>query len=78
MNTIQVGRVQGTRPTRVALVSECPRCRHERAQWYTPGALGRLLGGGYPVEAYCETCDEYWRVTPHERAGLAANLQAIG
>ncbi len=78
MTTIQVGNIQRTRPSRIPLVSECPRCRHERVQWYTPGALQRLLNGGHPVEAYCVMCDEYWRVAAHERAGLAANLRANG
>jgi len=77
MNTTQVGRVHGTRPTRIPLVSACPRCRHERAQWYTPGALRRLLNGGHPLEAYCTICDEYWQVSAHERAGLAATLGAV-
>lgn len=77
MNAFPVDRVQG-RPGRISLVSECPRCRHERAQWYSPGALQRLFSGGHPVEAYCTMCDEYWRVSAYERAGLAANLQAIG
>lgn len=36
-----------------ALVAECHRCRHERVQWYAPGALQRLLNRGHPVEAHC-------------------------
>lgn len=60
MSMIQVGsRTQGTRPSRIALVSECPRCGDERVQWYTPGAVQRLLNGGHPVEGYCIMCDEY-------------------
>jgi len=76
MNTNQVAGVHGTRPTRIPLVSECPRCRSERAQWYTAGAIRRLLNGGYPVEAYCTMCNEYWQVGARERAALAGNLRA--
>jgi hypothetical protein len=43
-------------------------------QWYTRGALLRLLNGNHPVEGYCASCDEYWTISAHERSGLAIAL----
>lgn len=59
---------------RVPFVSACPGCGHEQAQWYTHSALLRLLHRGYPVEGYCTLCDEYWRISSHEREALTAKL----
>ena len=73
-NTTQVHEAHGTIPARVPFLSTCPRCKHTQAQWYTRGALLRLLNGDHPVEGYCVPCDEYWRISAHERAGLAIAL----
>ena len=32
--------------------------------------LVRLLKGGFPIEAYCAYCDEYWPVSIHQRVAL--------
>ena len=59
----------------VQLVSICPNCNHQRPQGEYSGAnLGRLLDGGYPIEAYCVACDEFWAISPRERAAVAAEL----
>ena len=44
------------------------------AAWVSRAALGRLLNNGHPIEAYCVTCDEFWAISPRERASLAAGL----
>jgi hypothetical protein len=41
-------------------------------QRYDSDSLLRLLNGGYPVEAYCSTCEEYWPITIKQRAALGA------
>jgi hypothetical protein len=74
MNTTQVHQAHGTIPARVPFLSTCPKCKHNQAQWYTRGALLRLLNGNHPVEGYCVTCDEYWGISTHERAELAVAL----
>jgi hypothetical protein len=38
---------------------------------FSRAALGRLLNGGHPIEAYCVTCDEFWAISSRERAALA-------
>ena len=36
----------------VHFVSICPKCNHQQPQGgYSRAALGRLLSGGYPIEA---------------------------
>ena len=55
----------------IVFVSTCPRCRREQPQdGLTIADLVRLLNGGYPIEAYCVTCDEFWPVTLQERVRL--------
>jgi hypothetical protein len=39
---------------------------------YDRNSLLRLLNGGYPVEAYCVACDEYWPISIKERVALGA------
>jgi len=74
MNTNQVHQGLGTIPARLPLLSTCPKCKHNQVQWYTRGALLRLLNGNHPVEGYCASCDEYWTISAHERSGLAIAL----
>ena len=74
MNTTQGHEAHGTIPARIPFLSTCPKCKHNQVQWYTRGALRRLLNGDHPVEAYCVPCDEYWSTSAHERAGLAIAL----
>ena len=74
MNTTQVPQARGTIPGRVPLLSICPKCKLNQVQWYTRGALRRLLNGDYPVEGYRVPCDEYWTISAHERGALAIAL----
>ena len=53
--------------------SMCPKCAEMRPQrGYDRNSLLRLLNGGYPVEAYCVACEEYWPISVKERAALGA------
>lgn len=60
--------------TRIPLVSTCPRCGNEQAQWYSLRALSTLLRRGHPVEGYCVVCQDYWQLDRQERSDLAAKL----
>ena len=61
----------------VHFVSICPKCNHHQPQGgYSRAALGRLLSGGYPIEAYCVTCDEFWLINTTERSAVAAELSS--
>jgi hypothetical protein len=60
--------------TRIMLVSKCPRCGDERAQWYSDRAVSTLLRRGHPIEWYCVMCQESWQLDSHERSDLAAKL----
>jgi hypothetical protein len=64
---------------KVPFVSTCPTCAQVRPQpGYDHNSLLRLLGGGYPVEAYCSMCDEFWSISAKERATLVAAAVAAG
>ena len=59
----------------------CPKCAKIQPQrGYDRNSLLRLLNGGYPVEAYCVACDEYWPLSIKERVVLcaAAVKEAVG
>jgi hypothetical protein len=59
--------------SKVPFVSMCPKCAQLRAQpGYHRNSLLRLLRSGYPVEAYCTMCDEFWSISAKERAALVA------
>ena len=59
----------------VPFTSTCPKCQLQQAQQgFSRAALGRLLKGGYPIEGYCEGCDEFWPISPAERVALAIDL----
>ena len=63
----------GSKTNPMQFRSMCPICVTMRSQrGYDRNSLQRLLNGGYPVEAYCATCDEYWPVSIEERAALGA------
>jgi hypothetical protein len=63
--------------TRIPLVSTCPTCGNEQAQWYLHPALSRLLLRGHPVEGYCVVCQEHWQLDRQERNALAARLAGV-
>ena len=57
----------------VGFRSMCPKCAEMRPQrGYDRNSLLRLLSSGYPVEAYCPACDDYWPISIKEQAALAA------
>ena len=65
--------------TKIPFMSPCPKCAQVRLQrGYDRATLLRLFNQGYPVEAYCETCDEFWSVSAKERAALIADTIAGG
>ena len=60
---------------RVPFTSTCPRCTREQHQRGFPRTvLSRLLDKGYPIEAYCVMCDQFWSISPRERALLRGAL----
>jgi hypothetical protein len=64
---------------RIPFMSPCPKCTQVRLQrGYNRKSLLRLLDQGYPVEAYCETCDEFWPISAKERGALVAAAKAGG
>jgi len=59
--------------------STCPKCAQVQPQpAYDNNSLLRLLNGGYPVEAYCANCDEFWSISLKERAALGVAAIAGG
>jgi hypothetical protein len=36
-----------------------------------------LLYGGYPIEAFCEFCGEFWTVSLHKRIELGEVVAAV-
>jgi hypothetical protein len=65
--------------SKIPFVSVCPTCAQMRPQpGYDHNSLLRLLGRGYPVEAYCSMCDEFWSISARERATLVEAAVAAG
>jgi hypothetical protein len=59
--------------TKTPFMSPCPKCAQVRPQrGYDRESLLRLFKEDSPVEAYCETCDEFWSFSAKERAALVA------
>ena len=64
---------------RLPFVSKCPGCTRDQPQnGFSRSALQRLLDGGYPIEAYCVICDEFWPVSLWQRLTLAERLLSAG
>ena len=56
----------------IPFLATCPGCRQQRPQLgYHLAALRKLLDRGFPVEAYCERCEEFWAISVGQRARLA-------
>ena len=54
-----------------AFVATCPTCGHTQLQsGFTRPDLERLISGGYPIEAYCRICDEFWTVGVQKRVEI--------
>jgi hypothetical protein len=61
----------------IAWVSTCPRCiRKQSQEGFTVADLVRLFDGGFPIEAYCVICDEFWSINLQERVALGAAITA--
>jgi hypothetical protein len=59
----------------IPFTSTCPKCQVQQTQrGFSRASLGRLLHNGHPIEGYCVTCDEFWVISPRERAALVAGL----
>ena len=62
----------------IAFLATCPQCRCEQLQdRFTAADLMRLLYGGYPVEAYCDFCDEFCTVSIQKRVELGEIVAAV-
>ena len=63
----------------IVFVSICPRCKREQPQdALTIADVARLLNGGYPIEAYCGPCDEFWPISLQKRLELGEVVAAAG
>src|SRR5215468_4359444 len=61
----------------VAFVSTCPSCmRRQSQEGFTVADLVRLFDGGFPIEAYCAICDNFWSINLQERVDLGAAITA--
>jgi hypothetical protein len=59
----------------VAFTSICPKCQAQQPQnGFSRAALRRLLSGGYPIEAYCVACDDFWPISLEERVAIGVIL----
>jgi hypothetical protein len=59
----------------VPFTSACPRCTREQPQrGFTRATLQRLLDVGYPIEAYCVMCDQFWPVSADVRQTIVDAL----
>ena len=61
----------------IAFAATCPQCKREQLQdGFTVADLMRLLYVGYPVEAYCAFCCEFWTVSLQKRVELGEVVAA--
>ena len=61
----------------IVFASTCPHCEREQVQdRFTVPELMRLLYSGYPIEAYCVDCDEFWPVSLQKRVELGEVVAA--
>jgi hypothetical protein len=61
----------------IVFASTCPHCECEQVQdGFTVADLMRLLYSGYPVEAYCVVCDEFWPISVQKRVELGEVVAA--
>lgn len=63
----------------IVFASTCPTCQREQPQdGYSVESLQRLLRGGYPIEAYCTDCNEFWSISLRKRIELGEQVAAVG
>lgn len=61
----------------IVFASTCPHCEREQVQdGFTVADLMRLLYSGYPIEAYCAVCDEFWPISLQKRVELGEVVAA--
>ena len=81
-DTLQINSHRAVDPCgheRLPFVCKCPGCTRDQTQnGFSRSALQRLLDGGYPIEAYCVICDEFWPVSLWQRLTLAERLLSAG
>ena len=59
----------------IPFLAICPKCKQARSQdEFGRAELLRLLNNHHPVLAYCESCDDYWPISPFERSMVAEFL----
>jgi hypothetical protein len=59
----------------IPFMSRCPKCGERRLQeGYTHRMLRRLLNTDTNIEAYCNTCHEFWPISALEREGIVIGL----
>ena len=71
------GRLARFRPMNevIPFMSRCPNCGNRRLQeGYTLRMLRRLLNTHSHIEAYCDTCREFWPISGLERDGIVIGL----
>jgi hypothetical protein len=62
----------------IVFVSTCPSCRREQPQGpYSVADLLGLLKAGYPIEAYCVPCGEFWPIGLKELVELGEAVAAV-
>jgi hypothetical protein len=62
----------------IVFVSTCPSCGREQPQdAFSVADLLRLLKAGYPIEAYCVPCEEFWPIGLKERIGLGEAVAGV-
>ena len=50
--------------------------RNQSQEGFTVADLVRLFDGGFPIEAYCAICDQFWSINLQERVDLGAAITA--
>jgi len=61
----------------IAFASICASCGREQPQsTFTVAGILRQLNGGYPIEAYCTACEEFWPIDLQKRVELTEALAA--
>jgi hypothetical protein len=65
----------GRRYEVIPFLAICPKCKQARPQdEFGRAELVGMLNNHHPVLAYCESCDDYWPISPFERSMVAEFL----
>jgi len=61
----------------IVFAATCPHCKRDQLQNnFTVADLMRLLYGGYPIEAFCDFCGNFWTVSLQKRVELGEIVAA--